>query len=267
MNDKLTVGNSERHATLKQLLERSKGSIHSVLPAHLSADRMIKIALVASSKNPLLLQCSPISMLRAIMESSQLGLEPFTGLQQAYILPYKNHKTGQYEAQFMPSYRGLIDLARRAGSISSIEAHCVHERDVFQCEMGLNPILKHVPCFDGKDRGEIILAYAVAKLKDGGIQYEVMTRPEIEEVRRASKSGSSGPWVNWYSEMCKKSVLKRLTKYLPMSAELARAVTADNATESNDVFDVDTVDLDTPEETKTESKADSLVERLVGSPA
>ena len=135
MNQKaLSVGNQDKLQTLKGLLEKSKGSIHAVLPTHMSAERMVKIALVAASRNPLLLQCDSMSMLRALMESSQLGLEPFTGLQQAYIIPYRNGKTGHYEAQFMPSYRGLIDLTRRSGEIKSIEAHVVYDNDVFECE-------------------------------------------------------------------------------------------------------------------------------------
>lgn len=264
MNQKsLTVGNQDKLQTLRGLLQKSKNSIQEVLPAHMSADRMVKIATVAASRNPLLLQCDTISILRALMESSQLGLEPFTGLQQAYIIPYRNGKTGHYEAQFMPSYRGLIDLARRSGEIRSIEAHVVYENDLFECELGLNPKLKHVPSFDGKNRGEPRLAYAVAMLKDGASQYEVMTKAEIEEVRSASKSANNGPWVNWWSEMAKKTVLKRLVKYLPMSAELSKAVTKDNAAENDEVFDVDSIELpELDQPAVAESKADDLTRKL-----
>ena len=74
--------------------------------------------------------------------------------------------------------------------------------------------------------------YAVARLKDGGYQFEVMSRAEIEQVRKKSKAGSSGPWVEHWDEMAKKTVLRRLCKLLPSSIELARAVAMDEATDA-----------------------------------
>jgi recombination protein RecT len=259
--NKPVVANSDKLSNLKNLLERSKGSIAKTLPTHMSAERMVKIAVVAASRNPALLQCDPLSLLRALMEASQLGLEPFTGLQQAYIIPFRNHKTGQHEAQFIPSYRGLIDLARRSGNIVSIEAHLVYEHDTFEVEMGLNPKLRHVPFFEGS-RGKIKLVYAVAILKDGGQQFEVMSKSDVDEVKATSKSANNGPWVSHYGEMCRKTCVKRLVKYLPMSVELAKAITKDNAAEHDDVFDVDTVEIDVPILEESASSSEELAKKL-----
>jgi recombination protein RecT len=99
-------------------------------------------------------------------------------------------------------------------------------------------------------------------LKDGASQYEVMTKAEIEEVRQSSKSANNGPWQTWWSEMAKKSVLKRLVKYLPMSAALAKAVTADNAAENDDVFDVDSVELPELDAVPRETATDELTRKL-----
>lgn len=237
-NNKVSVGNKEKLGNLKGLLEAAKGRIHSVLPSHMSAERMIKIALVAATKNPRLLQCTPQSLLTALMNASELGLEPFTGLNQAWIIPYGN------EATFMPSARGLCDLARRSGEITSIYSYCVYDRDIFECELGLNPTLKHVPRFDGKPRGNLLLVYAVAKFKDGTSQYEVMTKHDLDKVRACSKNGNSGPWSLWTEEMNRKSCLKKLSKYIPNSVQLSKAIALDNAQESDDVFDVDSVNFD-----------------------
>ena len=65
--------------------------------------------------------------------------------------------------------------------------------------------------------------YAVAQLKGGGVQFEVMSRAEIEEVRKTSKAGQSGPWSSHWEEMAKKTVIRRLFKYLPVSIEAVRA--------------------------------------------
>lgn len=264
----LPAVNTSKILDLKRLLEAKKGSIASVLPAHLTPERMIKLALVAASRNPQLLTCSPESILKALMDSSQLGLEPFTGLNQAYILPYRNKKTGTVEAQFMPSYRGLIDLARRSGQIQSIEARIIHSKDKYEIEMGLNPKLIHIPKLDGKDRGEPILVYAICKLKDNAVQYEVMTMSEVERIRSFSRASNSGPWVDHYETMVVKTCLKKLLKLCPMSVDLAKAVAIDNAIESGEeIFDVDAIDPAAIAETAsataaTPSKSDQLADKI-----
>jgi recombination protein RecT len=263
--NKPVLANNEKLSNLKNLLEKSKGSIAKTLPTHMSAERMVKIAVVAASRNPALLQCEPLSLLSALMEASQLGLEPFTGLQQAYIIPYKLRKGDKefYEAQFMPSYRGLIDLARRSGNIVTIESHCVYEHDEFELELGSNRKLRHVPKLDG-DRGKMKLVYAIAHLKDGGVQFEFLTLADIAKVKACSKAGS-GPWNQWYDSMCRKSAIKRLCKYLPVSVDLARAISKDNALEGEfetDVFDVDSIDISQVNADEPVSATDELAKKL-----
>jgi len=255
-NKSLSVVGKDKLVNLRTMLEGAKSRIHAVLPTHMSPDRMIKIALVAACKNPKILNCTPQSMLTALMNASELGLEPFTGLNQAYIITYGT------EATFMPSARGLCDLARRSGEISSIYCHVVYDRDVFECELGLTPKLKHIPCYDGKPRGNVILVYAVAQFKTGETQYEVMTKHELDKVRASSKSGNSGPWVTWTEEMYRKSCLKRLCKYLPMSVNLAKAITLDNSAENDDTFDVDSVDLSEMETKVERSSMDKMADKL-----
>lgn len=229
--------------SLRGILERGKGTLASILPKHMTAERMVKLATVAASKDAKLLDCDPMSLLRSLMDASQLGLEPFTPLQQCYIIPYFNSKKRIMEAQFQVGYRGLIELVRRSEKVLSIEAHCVYENDEFDCVLGLETKLYHKPCWDG-DRGKMKLVYAVAKLKDGAVQFEVMGRNGIDDIRKRSKSAESGPWVTDYDQMARKTVLKRLIKYLPISIEAAKAVSIDNRSEGFEqgetmVFDID----------------------------
>jgi len=270
-NGQMLQVNNQKLMSLRHLLEQRKSSISAVLPSHMTPERLIKIAVVAASRNPLLLQCSPESIFSSLMDASQLGLEPFTGLNLSYIIPYRNGKTGMTEAKFIPSYRGLLDLARRSGQIKSVMAEIVYERDEIIIEKGLEPKLVHKPVYDGKDAGKPILVYAIAHFKDGGYQFVVMTIPEIDAVRKKSKSPNNGPWVEFWSEMAKKTVLKNLLKYCPSSLELSKAIDKDNSVDSGeDAIDIDC--MDTPdsvdeESFKTSSKADDLVEKLVGSQA
>lgn len=198
--------------------------MQKILPKHLTAERMLNIGLVAASKNPMLLECEPISVLRCMMQASTLGLEPDTPLGLSYLVPFRNHKTGKYECQLITGYRGLIDLARRSGNIESIEAHCVFDTDEFDFELGLTPKLKHRPSLFNESKRNFIAAYAIAKLVGGGVQFEVMSVNDIEEIRLRSKASKHGPWVTDYNEMAKKTVIRRLSKYLPLSTEFADSV-------------------------------------------
>lgn len=267
-NGQLMNASNQKLMGLKHLLEQRKESIAKALPKHLTTERVIKMAIVAASRSPLLLQCVPESIFNAMIDSSQLGLEPFSPLNLSYIIPYRNGNTGQYEAKFMPSYRGLLELSRRSGEIKSIQAEVVYERDTIEVEKGLTPKLRHVPVYDGKDAGKPVLIYAIANFKDGGYQFVIMTVPQIEEIRKKSKSANKGPWVDFWEEMAKKSALKNLLKYCPSSTQLLTAMEKDNAIETGEeIIDVDSIDMPTAvneEAFTTESRADSLVEKLIG---
>lgn len=241
-----------KQAEFKDLLERAKPRLAEVLPRHLSAERVVKIALTATSRSPLLLQCTPASLLSAVMQASQLGLEPGSVLGSAYLVPYRNKRTGQYEAQLIPGYRGLIDLARRSGQILSIYARAVHERDRFVWRDGLQPALEHEPTIKG-DPGDLLAVYAVAHLRDATMpQVEVMTRAQVDAIRARSRSSDDGPWATDYEEMARKTVVRRICKYLPLSVELASALELDARAEAGTAPDVGDV-IELPAEVAEES--------------
>ena len=184
-----------------------------VLPKHMDMNRMSRIALTTIRTNPKLLECAVPSLMGAVMQAVQLGLEPGL-LGHCYILPYKR------EATFVIGYKGMIDLARRSGHIQSIYAHAVHENDEFEYELGLHPKLEHKPSHG--ERGAFIGAYAVAHFKDGGYQMEFMPKSEIEKRRKRSATANSSysPWSSDYEEMAKKTVVRYMFKYLPISIEV-----------------------------------------------
>ena len=199
--------------------------IEKALPKHMDADRMARIALTTIRTNPKLLECSVPSLLGAVMQAAQLGLEPGL-IGHCYLVPFKNNKTGQSEVQFIIGYKGMIDLARRSGQIENIYAHAVYSNDEFDYELGLEPKLKHKPYMNG-DRGEFIGVYAVAHFKGGGYQFEFMPKEEIEKRRKRSKAANAGPWVTDYEEMAKKTVIRHMWKYLPISIEIQQQAAQD----------------------------------------
>ena len=208
-----------------QYLAARRKQIASVLPKHLTPERVCRVAMTAFTKTPALAQCDMASVYQAVQQAAELGLEPGGALGQCYLLPYGR------TCQLIVSYKGLIELARRSGEIESIEARVVHENDDYSVEFGLHSDIRHRPCLDDNP-GPLVLVYAVARLKGGMVQFEVMTRAEVNAIRRRSRSGNSGPWVTDYDEMARKTVVRRLCKYLPISAEkLASALAVEETDE------------------------------------
>lgn len=226
MGNTALVSSKDKQNTIRDLLERAKPSIAAVLPKHLPPDRLLKIVLAATSRTPALLACSPQSILLAVMQGAELGLEVGGLLGEAYLVPFKG------TVQLIPGYRGLIKLARNSGELRTIEARVVHKNDTFEIEFGLDTKLVHKPCLTG-DPGETVCVYAIARYKDDTYQAEVMTRAEVDAIRARSQAAESGPWVTDYDEMAKKTVLKRLLKTGPLSAEVKSALEHETAVDQN----------------------------------
>lgn len=255
---------ADKQRTLMDLFDQRKDAIKALLPRHLTPERMLKIALATTARTPALLACTPQSIVLAVMQAAELGLEPGGLLGEAYLVPYRA------EAKLIVGYRGMVALARRSGTMASIEAHVVHANDVFDVEYGLDPKLSHRPSLSG-DPGDVVAAYAIARFKDGSRQVDVMTRAEIDAIRARSGSANAGPWVTDFAEMAKKTVVRRLAKMLPLSPELQKAVAHENRLEENiaaPVFDVDIVMDTTATEVPSEpDKAADLAAKINGKAA
>ncbi len=197
-------------------------AIQSIVPKHVTPERLIRVGMNAVSRNPKLLECSPESIVGAVVNCGVLGVEPNL-LGHAYIVPFFNGQTKRFEAQFQLGYRGLIDLARRTGDITNVYAHEVYEGDEFDYSYGLSKDLIHVPCGE-ENENKITHFYAVYKLKDGAFDFIVMSKAQVEKHRdkftKSQKNGSVfGPWKDHFVEMAKKTVLIKLLKNAPISIE------------------------------------------------
>lgn len=204
---------------LNSLLKAMMPQMERALPRHLTAERLARVVLTAFQKSPALYDCDPGSFASAIMTSAQLGLEPDGVLGQAYLVPRKG------KVCLDVGYKGYIQLARNSGEVSSLAAREVRQGDHFVVEFGLNEKLEHVP---GVERGEVTHFYAVAHFNGGGHHFEVMTQAEVNAIRDKSeawkKAGASTPWGSHPVEMGKKTVIRRLAKYLPLNVQKAAAL-------------------------------------------
>jgi recombination protein RecT len=224
-------------AAFRNVLEKQRAQIAAALPKHMNPDRMIRLACTEFAKNPTLQKCDAVSVFGGIIQAAQLGLE-IGVLGQAYLVPYRNNKKNCMEAQFIPGYKGLIALARRSGEVTSIETNIVYENDTFKLTLGVDSNLVHEPFLDG-ERGRARLVYGVAKFKDGGHHLEWMSISDVEKVRARSKASSNGPWVTDYEQMVRKTLIRRMANYLPMSIELSNAIQIDEAAEAGNKATID----------------------------
>lgn len=256
-----------------KFLMANKAKIATALPKHITPERMLSIVMTEVRKNPELSKCNQQSLISAVIQCSQLGLEPGNSLGHAYLIPFKNKKQDTIDCQFIIGYRGMIDLARRSREVISISAHVVYENDTFEFEYGLNENLRHIPT--ANEPGEIIAFYSIAKFKDGGHQIEVMWKREVDKIRSEALSKiyndnakKYSPWTTSYVEMGKKTVIRRIFKFLPVSIEIQKLVmldeSADRGEQRNDLVIDGEFDHVTGEifEPKPESKADALSEKL-----
>lgn len=212
--------------------------IATVAAKHMTPDVVARCALTAFSRNPTLLECTQGSVIKAVCESAKLGLDCSGLLGRGYLVPYKNGrltkeaKRNVYEAQFMPGYLGLLDLARNSGEVVDVVARPVFKDEQFQITQGTNESIEHIPSMSedqDRSRKNLQLVYAVAKFKNGTQHFEYCTLAEVEEHKKRSRAAGSGPWVTDYLAMALKTVLRKLCKFIPQSPELRQAMEQDNA--------------------------------------
>lgn len=248
-----TVATTKKPRTVVDLVQSMQKQFEIALPKHINSERFVRIAITSIRQNPKLAKCSQESLLGALMTSAQLGLEPGM-LGQAYLIPYKDN------VQFQIGYKGMIELLRRSGQLSDIYACEIHKNDDFQITLGLHRDIKHNINFN-EDRGEVVGYYAVAVLKDGANSFEFMTKKQVEEHRdKFSKKPNDGPWKNDFDEMAKKTVVKKLLKYLPVSVEWLENVSKDEKvltvatpTQNSNMDELEPIELNLDEVTEDNS--------------
>ncbi len=222
-----------------EFLGNMNSEVARALPDPSQVERFMRIAQTSIRNVPKLMECSRLSLAGAIMQAAQLGLYPdMSG--QCYIIPYKNSKTNSVEAQFQIGYKGFIELFYRSEGTQSISAQAVYEMDTFTVSYGTEQQLVHKPKLHG-DRGKAIGYYAVAKINNNTV-FEFMSIDDIKKHKEKFSKGSSfSPWEKHFDEMAKKTVVKRLMKYMPLTSTVRNAQTADETTKRFDDTNPDTL--------------------------
>lgn len=212
----------------KAFLDGRMSSITRWVTQGVKPEALVRFALMDmdGDKGAKLRECTPQSIYLGLLACAVTGLEPGALKGEAYLVPYRNK--GVMEATFMAGYRGLVKQARRSREIKAIGAQVVFERDTFDLDLGTANQLIHKPALS--DRGDIIGAYAIARLSSGVDEIEWMDKDDLEAVRKA---GSNGPaWSDWADQMYRKAPYRRLCKRLPLGADYYVALALEHATSS-----------------------------------
>lgn len=222
MASQIDVRRADPVTAFRQSLDVMVPELRAALPSHISVEKFARVAKTAVNNNPELLECDRKSLFGAIVRLAQDGLLPDN--REAALVKFRSKERGQYidKVQAMPMIFGILKKLRQSGDIAKVSAQVVYENDEFVWHLGFDEDVTHHPPPLNKPRGAAIGAYATAVLKDGSRLLEVMSLEEIERVRAVSKAKDNeyGPWANWWGEMARKTVMRRLSKRLPMSTDV-----------------------------------------------
>lgn len=189
------------------------------LPPQISPEKFIRVVMTAVQGNAKLLENRP-ALYGAAIKCATDGLLPDG--KEAALVPYG------LTVQYLPMVAGILKKVRNSGELADLSPHVVYANDVFDYwidEKGEH--LNHRPALTG-ERGDLTHVYAIARTKEGGAYIEVMSKAQIEQVRAVSKAKDNGPWVTWYDEQARKTVIRRLSKRLPMSTDLEQVIERDD---------------------------------------
>jgi recombination protein RecT len=232
MKQDVEVHKQDPVSVFKTQVMKNDREFRAALPAHIPVERFTRVVMTAVVNNPSLLEADRRSLFESSMKAAQDGLLP-DGREGALVI-YNTKTKGRdggrdqwiKKVQWMPMIAGVLKKVRNSGELVSISAHVVYSNDEFSYELGDDERVTHRPALD--NRGAPRLLYAIAKLKDGGVYREIMTVADVEKVRAISRVKDDGPWVAWWDEMARKTVLRRLSKRLPMSSDLDDLIRRDD---------------------------------------
>lgn len=206
------------YESIKQSLMAMQEQFSAALPPQVRPEKFLGVVLTGIRLNPQLQQADRTTLYGACLKCAQDGLLP-DGREAALVMFGQN-------VQYMPMLGGMLKKVRNSGEVAKISVQVVYSNDLFDYSLGDDDRLTHKPATG--ERGEPVAAYAIAWLKDGSRYCEVMSKDQIEKVRNVSRAKNNGPWRDWWDEMARKTVFRRLAKWLPQSTDLAQLLEHDN---------------------------------------
>jgi recombination protein RecT len=255
VSDKTTAVAKTKGEAFVRALTQMEPQLQSALPAHVPLERFKRVVVMAVQKAPDLLDADQRSLFLACQRAAADGLLP-DGREGAIVLFGK-------QAQWMPMVAGLMKLARNSGEIASINAHVAYKGEKFCVVLGDDEKIEHERNLELADGAEPIGVYAIAKLRNGEVVREVLTKAQVEKIRNVSRAKGNGPWVTWWEEMARKTAIRRLAKRLPLATDRDADARLVSAAERHDVIDAEVEEA--PAESAARPKVAGKLDLIEGS--
>lgn len=221
--------------------EKARRLIEPMLKNGVTYERVLSECYFAIQKNPKLMECTGESMIMAVAQCAAWDLE--IGV-KAHLVPFNvkvkvpdgrggEKEEWQSRCQAIRDYKGDAELVIRCGAARSVDAYNVYSNETFEYELGSAPFIRHRPILDPGKRGQLIASYAVARVGTHDVKIIVLSRDEVDEVRRNHSKQWKTHWVKgqqvewtleeipWYGP---KTCVHRVVKLLPTNARLATLI-------------------------------------------
>lgn len=216
---------TDKKMTLRDRLERMTPEFKKALPNHISVEKFVRTIQTAVQSNSQVAKvCDTPDGAQSLFASCTRAAADGLILdgREAVLVTFRckvDDNKWEDRIQYQPMVAGLMKKARNSGQISSIAAHMVYANDEFSYILGDDERIEHKPKMG--DRGAPIAVYAIVRLKDGSVQREVMDKAAVMAIAKQSKNANQynpDTGAN-YGEWWRKTVIRRISKYLPSSSD------------------------------------------------
>lgn len=258
---------------LNRAIAQMEEKFAAALPAHIPPGRYVRAAINAVLKPDIAAVASTPegrqSIYGALLKCAGDGLLP-DGREAALVkFSVKSGDAWVDKAQYMPMVAGIMKKARNSGEIAAIYCQVVHANDTFRVSLVTDGVpVTHEPVMG--ERGEVVGAYALCRFRDGSwSQPEIMDVEQIEAIRKRSRTPDKGPWATDWTEMARKTVLKRAAKYWPSSTDKDGIEISDIIRRDDEITDLPTIDGEQqpPQSAPTRRKKAGAAARALAAPA
>jgi recombination protein RecT len=229
-------------ALIQDEVQKRQDQFAATLPAHVPVEKFMRVMLTAITSSKDIGQCTPRSVTLECLKAAADGLvidnREATLIKFGVNIGTRDTPKWENQAKYIPMYAGLMKMARNSGEISTIAATMVHAADVFKYNPGVDDVPMHEIDWFG-ERGAPVGVYSVVRLKDGSAIVEIMSKAQVLKIGNATKNGKQydPDKGDSFAEWWRKTVIRRISKYLPRSTDKERGDFFEAVRRDDDLYD------------------------------
>lgn len=212
---------------VEEMLRPRAKEIQALSPfVGITAEYYISAFKLYAAGKPKILECTPSSIVTALMRTAQVGLD--LGV-TCDLAPFALRKQNITIATFMARYQGLIELAYASGKVRKITAGVVRKGDeIWDYMLGSESYVKHRPT--PGNLGPVTFAWASAQVTQTSWIDIVLDRFDLDKLQREhanpehAKQSIDDPGFEWWP---RKTAIRHLCNLLPKNPRFSAALRFD----------------------------------------